>query len=101
MNHRFLHIINSTKPVLVDFYTDWCGPCKKMPSILKQVKEEIKGLRIVKVNVDKNPAIASYFKVQRIPTLIMFKDGKPLWTGEGVFSADELKEILREQIGAH
>jgi thioredoxin 1 len=98
LNPRFLHIINSSKPVLVDFYADWCGPCKEVSPILKKVKEELKEVKIVKVNVDKNPFIASHFKVQRIPTLIIFRKGEPLWTGEGVYSADELKSILRGRL---
>ncbi len=98
MNQRFLHIINSSNPVLVDFYADWCGPCKEVPPVLKKVKEELKGVRIVKVNVDKNPFIASHYKVHRIPTLIVFMKGEPLWTGEGVFSVEELKSILHSRI---
>ncbi len=98
MNPRFLHIINSSKPVLVDFYADWCIPCKEVPSVLKKVKEELSGVKIVKVDVDKNPFIASHFKINRIPTLIFFKEGKPLWTGEGVYSAEELKTILMHRL---
>lgn len=98
MNPRFLQIINSSKPVLVDFYADWCIPCKQIPPVLKKVKEELGQVKIVKVDVDKNPFIASRYKVNNIPTLMIFKDGKPLWTGEGVYSADELKTIIRHRL---
>lgn len=94
MNQRFLNIINSSKPVLVGFYTDWCRPCKEVTPILKQVKEEIRDVKVIKVNVDKNPSIATFCKISQVPTLIIFIDGKPQWTGEGVFSADEIKKIL-------
>lgn len=98
MNPRFLHIIKSSKPVLVDFYADWCGPCKEVPPILKKVKKEVKGVRIVKVNVDNNPLIASRFNVNRLPTVIVFKDGEPIWTHEGVFCPEELKMVLRSRM---
>jgi thioredoxin 1 len=94
MNPRFLQCINSSKPVLVDFYADWCGPCKQMDPVLKQVKQELKGVKIVRVNVDKHPFIASNFHIHRIPTFMVFREGEPLWSGEGAFSAGELKEIL-------
>ncbi len=95
MNKRFLRIINSPKPVLVDFYADWCGPCQEIPAMLKRVKREIRDIRIVKVNVDKNPYIAGNYKIQNLPTLIVFKNGKPLWTHEGVFCPEKLKSVLR------
>ncbi len=98
MNPRFLQIINSSKPVLVDFYADWCIPCKQMPPVLKKVKEELGHVKVIKVDVDKNPFIASRYKINTIPTLMIFKEGKPLWTGEGVFSADELKTIIRHRL---
>lgn len=98
MNQRFQHIINSSKPVLVDFYADWCGPCKEIPPVLKKVKQEVKGVRIVKVNVDENPFIASRYKVNRLPTLIVFKDGEPIWTYEGIFCPEKLKSVLQSRM---
>ena len=99
MNAKFQNIINSKRPVLVDFYADWCGPCKKVPAILKEVKEDLKeSVRIIKVNVDKNPFIATQYKIRSIPTLIVFKNGSPHWTGVGVRDASEIKEILRKCI---
>jgi thioredoxin 1 len=73
MNPRFLNIINSSKPVVVDFYAEWCEPCKQVPSILKEVKSELRrNVKIVKVDVDKNPLIVSRYQVQSIPTVIVF-----------------------------
>ncbi len=99
MNGRFSSIINSEKPVLVDFYADWCGPCKQMPPILKDVKTELKeNVRIIKVNVDKNPAIATRYQIRSIPTVIIFKNGEPCWTGIGLRPANELKAVLRQHL---
>lgn len=98
MNPRFLNIINSSKPVLVDFYADWCMPCKQVPEVLKKVKQELQNnVKIVKVNVDKNPFIATKYKVRNLPTIIVFKNGAPQFTVEGVCKADELKEALKKQ----
>lgn len=99
MNGRFLNIINSDIPVLVDFFADWCQPCKQMAPILKDIKSELKeNIRIIKVNVDKNPIIATRYKIRSIPTVIIFKNGEPQWTGVGLHPANELKIILRQYI---
>lgn len=99
MNGRFLNIINSEKPVLVDFYAEWCGPCKLMPSILKEVKSELKeNVRIIKVDVDKNPVIATRYQIRSVPTIMVFKNGEPLWTGVGLQQANELKTVLNLHI---
>ena len=91
MRDRFKNIIDSGKPVLVDFYADWCAPCKLMPSILKEVKGHFKdNIRILKVNVDRNPVIASKYQVQGIPALLIFKDGELRWKGVGVQSSKVL-----------
>ncbi len=99
MNGRFLNIINSDTPVLVDFYADWCGPCKQMSPVLKEVKSELKeNVRIIKVDVDKNPFIASKYQIRSVPTVIVFKNGEPQWKGVGVTPAIELKSVLRQHI---
>lgn len=96
---KFKNIINSKRPVLVDFYADWCGPCKQVPPILKKVKEELREqVRIIKVDVDRNPNIATKYQIRSIPTLMIFKEGEAKWTGTGVRSANEIKALVQEQI---
>ena len=91
----FNEIINSGKPVLVDFFAEWCGPCKMMPPILKQVKDVVKeNATILKIDVDKNPQIAQQFQVQGVPTLILFKNGKSLWRQSGVVQSKELINLI-------
>lgn len=93
----FGEMINSNKPVVVDFFAEWCGPCKTMAPILKQVKDEIgDAASIVKVDVDKNPASAQQFQIQGVPTLIVFKNGKPLWRKSGVVSKQELLSVIHQ-----
>lgn len=94
---RFEDLITSNIPVLVDFFAEWCGPCKAMKPILEELKE-IKGekVRIVKVDVDKHKEIAAYYQIQSVPTLMIFKDGKQLWRQSGVMRANDLSTILAQ-----
>jgi len=97
MSRRFYHIVKSAKPVLVDFYADWCIPCRMMPPILKEVKEQYKeNVRIIKVNVDDYPDIASKCKVQNIPAIVLFQDGKIQWSGMGVQQVNDISIALKE-----
>lgn len=88
-------ISSSETPVLVDFFAEWCGPCKTMSPILKQVKD-MQGdkVRIIKVDVDKNNALAMQYSIQSVPTLMIFKKGKQLWRQSGVINAGELNKIV-------
>ena len=94
---RFEDLITSNIPVLVDFFAEWCGPCKAMKHILEELKG-IKGekVRIVKVDVDKHKEIATYYQIQSVPTLMIFKDGKQLWRQSGVMRANDLSTILAQ-----
>ena len=92
----FNAIINSDIPVLVDFSAEWCQPCKMMPPILKEVKNHFGGkIRILKVDVDKNPAIARKYMIRSVPTLMIFRKGEVLFSQPGVVPAAQLAEIVR------
>lgn len=93
----FQEIINSEKPVLVDFFAEWCGPCKMMAPILEQVKTEMgEKATIIKVDVDKNPEAASVFQIQGVPTLMVFKKGDIVWRQSGVVPANNLIQVLEQ-----
>jgi thioredoxin 1 len=93
----FTEIINADKPVLVDFFAEWCGPCKTMAPILKQVKDEVQdNASIIKIDVDKNQQTAMAYQVNSVPTLILFKQGKVLWRQSGVLQKNELVKKLKE-----
>lgn len=93
----FNEFINENKPVLVDFYADWCGPCKVMHPILEELKQKMNDdVRILKINVDKNAKVASRYQIQSIPTLILFKNGQQKWRQSGVVPAKQLEHIISQ-----
>ena len=91
----FSQMIQGPTPVLVDFYATWCGPCRMMSPILEQVKNKVGDqVKIVKVDVDKNPAIAQQLQVRGVPTLVLFQQGSMVWSQSGVASEQQLLQIL-------
>lgn len=93
----FSEIINSETPTLVDFYAEWCGPCKTMSPILDELKQSIgDNATIIKIDVDKNPQAASVFQVRGVPTLILFKKGEIKWKQSGVMPAGELEKVIKQ-----
>lgn len=96
MENSFQKLIQSDTPVLVDFHATWCGPCKMMSPVLSGLKKDLGDqLTIVKVDIDKQPAIASTMQVQSVPTLILYRAGKILWRQSGVLDTTTLKNALR------
>jgi len=95
MKKSFDDIIDQKVPVLVDFYADWCGPCKSMAPILKQLKAELKdSIIIIKINVDTNQALAAKYQVRGVPTFMVFKQGKQIWRQSGMQSVSQLKQAI-------
>jgi thioredoxin 1 len=92
----FSDIVNGDIPVVIDFYADWCGPCKMMPPILKEVKNELGDqVKVIKINVDTNQALAAKYQVRSIPTIMVFKKGNPVWRQAGVAQAKVIKQAVQ------
>ena len=96
MANAFDTLIKGSQPVLVDFYATWCGPCKTMAPILTQVASSLEGkAKVIKIDVDKNPAIAKAYNIQSIPTLVLIRYGKVLWRQAGVVPAHTIEKTIQ------
>ena len=99
MKGNFDSIINDTRPVIVDFHALWCGPCKVQSPILSEIASEFgERVRVIKIDVDQNPGLASKYHIQGVPTVIIFKNGQLVWRQSGVVSKDQLRSIIRPHI---
>ena len=96
---KFNELINGNSPVLVDFFAEWCGPCKMMAPILKDVKSELKdSIKIIKIDIDKNQRVAQVYGVRGVPTLVLFRNGQQIWRQSGVIPTEQLVSILRQKL---
>ena len=94
---NFNDIINSEQLTLVDFFATWCGPCKMMHPVLEQLKDEFgESIRIIKIDVDKNNSLAMNYRVQSVPTLMLFRKGEMLWRQSGALRLNDLKAIVSQ-----
>ena len=97
MAQSFGELINSDHPVIVDFFAEWCGPCKMMAPILKQTKDQLGDkVTILKIDIDKNPEAAEQFQIRGVPTLILFKKGQVQWRQSGVVPANTLVNVINQ-----
>lgn len=94
MKASFRDIIAKKELVLIDFYAEWCGPCKMMAPILVKVKSLIPDVSIIKIDVDKNQDLAAKYQIKGVPTLMLFKKGAPVWRQSGVLQADQIAKII-------
>ncbi|QNL48485.1 thioredoxin [Olivibacter sp. SDN3] len=96
---KFSDLINGQTPVLVDFYAEWCAPCTAMTPVMKEVKSSVgEKIIILKVDVDKNPRISSAFRIQGVPTFILFREGQIKWRQNGVVQKSHLEQVIRQYL---
>lgn len=96
---KFETLIKSKSPVLIDFFAEWCGPCKTMKPVLEEVKKQLgEKVRIEKIDVDKFEELADKYRIQSVPTFILFKNGESLWRHSGMIQGKELKEVIEQYI---
>ncbi len=94
---NFHQLINENKPVLVDFYATWCGPCKMMGPILEDLKSKIGDkAHIIKIDVDKNQKLARKLNIRGVPTMVLYKNGQVKWRASGVKQSNELKQVIEK-----
>lgn len=96
---EFMETINGDKPALVDFYASWCGPCKMMHPVLEDFDKECgEKVKVIKIDVDQHTALSAQFRVQSVPTLILFKKGEELWRQSGAMSLKSLQENIKKKL---
>ena len=92
---KFNEIISGNHITLVDFFATWCGPCKMMHPVLEQLKDDLgDSIRILKIDVDKNESLSETYRIQSVPTLMLFQEGKQLWRQSGAMRVQELKDLI-------
>lgn len=96
---KFGEVIKSSRPVLVDFHATWCGPCKMMaPELQKFAQSHADKVRVIKIDIDKNPATAQQFHIQGVPTLMLFREGKVLWRQSGAMSSSQIAAAVQSHM---